>query len=378
MITMKLCWLVLVVVGSGFALYFGSSLAWAFVGMLLLVPLISFAANLYLRKRLQLAITAQASARKTDSGSVCVTLKNPTIFPALRVRCKIRTENQLNKAQTTVWLNTWCWAKQTQTVMLRSGSKFCGRIRIATENTILYDCFGLIDVRCKSQAATHLVVQPETFAPAITLAFHPASLEESDLYAQDRPGADLTETFQIREYVPGDSPKQIHWKLSGKFDKLIVRDPSLPVTRNVLIFWERTGESGNLYRTDAQAEVVVSLCRALLDNGIPFTVGWNDTQRDSCILHEIYDMDEFVGVMPRLLQATGKKSGVSGAALLLQTHPEALRGHTVYLAEEPQPEVAEMRNYGSVTVMMCGETPFDNAVVFDEKQYPQQLAEIVI
>ncbi|MFR7744089.1 MAG: DUF58 domain-containing protein [Acutalibacteraceae bacterium] len=49
--------------------------------------------------------------------------------------------------------------------------------------------------------------------------------------------------FQIRDYVPGDSQRQIHWKLSHKYDKLIVKDPSLPITRSAAVFWERTEET---------------------------------------------------------------------------------------------------------------------------------------
>ncbi|MFR6376131.1 MAG: DUF58 domain-containing protein [Oscillospiraceae bacterium] len=51
--------------------------------------------------------------------------------------------------------------------------------------------------------------------------------------------------FQIRDYVPGDSQRQIHWKLSHKYGKLIVKDPSLPITRSAAVFWERTEEQSN-------------------------------------------------------------------------------------------------------------------------------------
>ena len=189
---------------------------------------------------------------------------------------------------------------------------------------------------------------------------------------------DLTETYQIREYVPGDSIRQIHWKLSNKFDKLIVRDPGLPITRNVLVFWERTGESGDPDVIDAQAEVIISLCRSLMDSGIQFTIGWNDTDRNYCITHEIRDMDELVGVIPRLLRATGAKDTASGAALLIQTRPEALCAHMVYIAEEPQNEVMEMQRYGHVTMLVCGKEAPQGAILFNEEDYAQQLTQIEI
>ena len=205
---------------------------------------------------------------------------------------------------------------------------------------------------------------------------NPDSQEDSDSYSQERPGADLTETFQIREYVPGDSMRQIHWKLSGKFDRLIVRDPALPITRNVLVFWERTGQSGSVKRIDAQAETVVSVCRSLSDSGVQFTLGWNDTDSNVCVLHEICGMEDLVGVIPRLLCAAGRKDGVGGASLLVQTRPDALCGHMVYIGEEPCADVLQMQRLGHVTALLCGESPLEGSIPFDVGRYREQLGEI--
>ena len=223
-----------------------------------------------------------------------------------------------------------------------------------------------------------MTVQAETFEPNVMLLPNPSATDDSESYSQERPGADLTETFQLREYVPGDSPRQIHWKLTGKFDKLIVRDPGLPISKNVLVFWERTGESGDPNLIDAQAEVIISLCRSLVDAGIQFTVGWNDTDRNLCITHRIREMDEFVGTIPRLLRATGAKEGMSGAGLLIQTRSEELCAHMVYIAETPQSDVMEMQHYGHVTMLLCGDAALEGAVFFNETDYIKQLTEIEI
>ena len=271
MIAMKICWLVLEGICLGFFGYFGSSMALALAVLLVLIPLGSIPVNLYIRKNLSVSLNAAPNIRKGESGSFSVALDNPTIFPAMRVRCKLLAQNQLNRECETIHMMTWMPPKKGREAALTTGSDYCGRLRVSVQQAVLYDCFALIGIRCKCSAVTHITVQPDTFEPNITLIPSPHSMDESDVYSQDRPGSDLTETYQIREYVPGDSPRQIHWKLTGKFDKLIVRDPALPITRNVLVFWERTGESGNREIIDAQAETVVSLCRSLLDSGIQFT-----------------------------------------------------------------------------------------------------------
>lgn len=376
MIAMKLGWAVLEGICVWLTLYYGSGGALALGAMLLILPLGSLPVHLCLRKRIRVRVEAPAMARKGDEGSVTVWLENPTLLPALRIRCRVIVRNQLNGESCTQHVMTWAFPKGQRRASLRLGSEYCGRIRISVEQVKLYDCFGLIGVPCGCTGEAHMTVQPDTFPIRVNLIPNPDSQEDSDSYSQERPGADLTETFQIREYVPGDSIRQIHWKLSGKFDRLIVRDPALPITRNVLVFWERMGQSGNVRRIDAQAETVVSLCRSLADGGVQFMLGWNDTEGNVCVLHEICAMEDLVGVIPSLLRAAGRSSGVGGASLLVQTRPDALCGHMVYIGEEPCADVLQMQRLGHVTALLCGESPLEGSIPFDVGRYREQLGEI--
>ena len=378
MIVTILGWLVLECLLWWFFLYFGSSVALAFAVLMLVVPLTSIPVNLRLCKRIVAQVEAAVSQRKNAEGIITIRLENPTLLPILKIRCVLMVQNQLNREVQTQSVLTHLPPRKTQTSELVVDSRYCGRLRIWISRITLYDCFGLIGIRCKCDAVTHMTILPDTFEPVVSLIPNPSSSDDSESYSQERPGFDMTETFQLREYVPGDSLRQVHWKLTGKLDKLIVRDPGLPIAKNVLVFWERAGETEDPALIDAQAEVVISLCRSLTDNGIQFHVGWNDTDRNLCILHRINNMDEFVAITPRLLRATGAKDGVSGAGLLLQTRAEALCAHMVYIAQEPQDEVAAMQRYGHVTMLLCGGALPDGAVYFNAVDYVQQLSEIEI
>ncbi len=84
----------------------------------------------------------------------------------------------------------------------------------------------------------------------------------------------LAETFQVREYAPGDSPRQIHWKLSSKLDRMIVRVAGLPLERSVLLLWERRGTPA-AQESDAMAEVMAVVCQELLRQGVGCRAAWN-------------------------------------------------------------------------------------------------------
>ena len=378
MIGMKISWFALEVLLLVLFAWFGSSTALALAVLLVVLPLGGLAVNGRICQKLHIRLEGTGNLRKNEQGTVWVILENRTVFPAFWVRCKILAQNQLNGETMTLQVTGMIPGKGVCNLPVELGSSCCGRIRLSLKQVAVYDCFALIGIRRKADSAVHITVQPDTFEMELSLLSNFYHADESDTSSPQRPGDDLTETYQIREYVPGDSPRQIHWKLSGKFDRLIVRDPAMPIIRNVLVFWERTGESGDKRRIDAQAEAVVSICRSLADQAIPFTVGWNDTDRNLCVIHEIQDMDTLVGIIPRLMRAQGKRDGVSGADLLLRTRPDALCTHMLYLAEQPQPEAEMLRQFGNVSMLLCGETVPADSIYFDSENYTQQLSHILM
>lgn len=371
MLLRKLFWLTAEISLAALWVRFGSGAALALAMAMLLLPLGSIPLNLYLRKKLRFRLTAEPNLPKGAVGTVELELMNPTGLPVNPV-CTLTVRNLLNG---TLSREKLCFAGSHMTAQVKSD--YCGRLRVTLEKAKLYDCFGLIGIPLECREACHITVQPDGFETNITLSDSMGGLEESEMYSQYRPGSDLTETFQLREYVPGDSPRQIHWKLSGKLDRLIVRAPGLPIIQDVLLFWERTEPEETVQSIDAQAEVIVSIARALLEQDVQFRLGWNDTEENRCILHEIRELDDLIAILPRLLSAAESRECDSGAALLLQTQPEALCGHMVYVAHTPAAEVLDWSSYGHLTVLAVSNGGVD-AIRFDETNYPTQLASLVL
>lgn len=234
MIVRKLFWLATEISLAALWVCFGSGAALALALAMLLIPLVSIPINLYLRRKIRLKLTAQPNLRKEQEAQIMLKLTNPTVLP-VNLSCCLAVTNLLNGMLLREKVHV------TGNQVTRSvKSRYCGRLRITVEKAKLYDCFGLVGIPLSCPEKCHITVQPDGFETRISLADELGGIAESEQYSQYRSGSDMTETFQLREYVPGDSPRQIHWKLSGKLDRLIVRDPGLPIIQDVLLFWERT------------------------------------------------------------------------------------------------------------------------------------------
>ena len=238
----KFVWLLLTLGLLVLTVQTASPIALGLAICMVVLPLLCLPLNLFAAKKLKLSAKLPVNLHKGENGTIELTVQNPSYFPICLCACRVRLENQLNGEVQSMTLSCGVWPKKTQTVRATFGSPFCGRIRLTLDAVRLYDCFGLIGVKAKTDAHTASVVQPDTFPQSLILTPSSARVEEAEDYSTERPGSDLSEIFQIRDYVPGDSPRQVHWKLSQKYGKLIVKDASLPITRSAALFWERTEE----------------------------------------------------------------------------------------------------------------------------------------
>lgn len=364
----KIIWLLLTAGLLVLSVQTASAIALGLAACLILLPLVLLPMNLRAAKKLKLTEKLPVNLRKGERGTAELTVQNPTVFPICRLSCRVRLENQLNGETQVVETSCGVWPKGEKTMKITLQSPFCGRICVTVESAKLYDCFGLLGVKAHFDAHGACVVQPDTFLQTLVLSPAAAHIDDTEDYSNERPGYDLSEMFQIRDYVPGDSQRQIHWKLSHKYGKLIVKDPSLPITRSAAVFWERTENDPTAERTDAEAEIVVSVCRNLLSQSVQFTVGWNEEATGRCVFQQIRDMDDLIGLLPRLFTAKPAK-GASGASLLLQELPAGSCSHLVYVAAERKAETDELANIGRLTTLICGE-------MFNEKDYAAQLSEL--
>ena len=111
----------------------------------------------------------------------------------------------------------------------------CGLLTVTAENAEIRDLFGLCRFPVSSGAPQTVPVWPTVFPAQVTLdCAAPQTREDSRLSAVRR-GGDFTETQAIRPYHPGDPVRQIHWKLSAKMGKTMLREAGAPLTGDVLL-----------------------------------------------------------------------------------------------------------------------------------------------
>lgn len=155
-----------------------------------------------------------------------------------------------------------------------------GSYEVCLKKLQIYDITGLLcyNIRMKKQGLVQVL--PEMHDVPVRLT--PATRNfygEADVYDENMPGHDNSETFQVREYRAGDRLQNVHWKLTAKQEELMVKDYSLPKACPVLLFLSY--RPGKRHQLLPFLEAVVSLSFSIMDAGCPHYVVWYDgTEQD--------------------------------------------------------------------------------------------------
>ncbi len=362
MILRGIIWLLALVLSLAVFIKSGSWWVTVIPIAMVLIPVISLILNRFFAAEAEIRIALPESARKGESTRGEISLGFPARPPLGRIFAELEIVNDLTYEKVRLTIPLEKTGKGFEGGFDIS-SRHAGRIRCAADELLLTDYFGVIPVRRVVSAEAHMTVMPDTFPVEIDNAVF-TSPRDGDDSRSDRKGNDMTEIFQLRDYQPGDDIHGIHWKLSGKLDKPIYREPAQYVSNTLLIYWDQ--REGTPEQTDALAEAVFSVGQALVEAGIKFTLGHSEMSKTQT--EEIADLDQMIESFTGLLKRIEVES----------PGPDELTafGKVLYFtAEQPGFEYDE-----SLQVFICGEPEglIGNEIVFSPENAAEKLERLTV
>lgn len=251
---------------------------------------------------------------------VVIWLKNPTPFPCGKIAVQLTSYYPMKKKGK----KTWFYGSVPGRGKAVSGrTRLCteydaecvGSIRMEITRVWCYDLIGLLAVPLSRRQWKQL--EPETLLVVPAIREVPVFVSrqsrdfagESEEYSKERGGDDPSETFQIRDYKPGDKLRSIYWKLSAKTEELMVCEKSLPLGCPVLFYlnlfqkpargrWNLWNYSQSTKR-DRFLQIAASLSHAMVQEGCRHYFIWYDTKNEDI---QRYRVEKQEDVYEMLLQ----------------------------------------------------------------------------
>ena len=110
-------------------------------------------------------------------------------------------------------------------------TKHCGMITISYPEMYVYDYMGLFRRKLKQENSCKLYIFPKP-VPAAQV---PQLRGKAVNMWRPKPGGGFSEIHDLRLYRPGDDLRQMHWKMSLKTGKLIIREPLESVQKGYVL-----------------------------------------------------------------------------------------------------------------------------------------------
>ena len=163
----------------------------------------------------------------------------------------------------------WLTLAGTLRFSLRVDTRHAGQQTFRVDRARVYDALGLVGLPLQLPTTCSIAVEPEPQEPAELpnlsqfqyRSYHP------------KPGGGFSEIHDLREYRPGDSLHEIHWKLSAKTDKLIVREAEEPNRGLIVLSFDFSGSRAQLDNTLRQ---LLWLSGWLTDREVVHQIDWLD------------------------------------------------------------------------------------------------------
>ena len=294
MIGMWFVWAGLLLYGVCLATFgrmpFGAVLA----AVTLLMPLLSLLLRTLVPPRLSAAVTLPKSGDQDCRLIGTLTLHHPGHRVCRRVRLTVQLVNCLTEEVQERTLTLSLSGRGDASLAVAYRALHCGRMEFRLCRARVYDFFGLTFRTVPLTAVGTTLILPTLEPGGEDLPFFSAARLDSETYAEDHPGPDLSEPYDFREYVPGDSVHAIQWKLSEKQGKLMVRRGSDPVDDTLcLALW--AGNCHDPKRLSAMAQQAVSVSVELCERRICHDICLDDGY------YPVHDLDDLAAVLPKWL-----------------------------------------------------------------------------
>ena len=218
--------------------------------------------------------------------------------------------------------------------------KLCGGLIFECRKAVCYDLMGVCYVSLKNPKMCMATVYPSKVPLVLIQGRSVRGRLEGERQYRNCRGGDISEVFDLREYMPGDDVRSIHWKLSGKLDTLILREGSDPSRDSTMLLCDAglflEGQPADARLLSAAMETAVQLSGCLAELGIAHNVGIPAGDGPHCM--EVHRQSDHLHMTEEWMGIHLQEQSGNGLKLYLEEHLDRFYSRLIYVTAEEAPK----------------------------------------
>lgn len=252
------------------------------------------------------------SAEKNSEILILIQVKNKSKWLSVRCGFKINVVNNFTGEVKKEIINHTVTRGVKETFSESFLSTDCGEISVYLVEYYVYDWIGCLYLKKKTNDVKKIEILPETHLLMTEIQRTTREfIADSEVYSDSEKGDDLSEIYQVREYVEGDPIHDIHWKLSAKTDNLLIKEHGKPLGCVVLIWIDlfrnntvkhlRGKKHGRKNLPVNAIEMAASVSLSLIEQKCVHMVAWYEEKNDRIIRKRVENEENIYELLNRLL-----------------------------------------------------------------------------
>lgn len=286
MVKYRVTYIFILAMSVVFAAAYASKLTLVIMLTLLILPVISFLVLLFTRLAIALELSDEnLFITKQRRFTLSLKVKNRFLFPVSPVKMTGTFQDDDGNLVKDKLIVASVMPFGRSEFVFDGFLKYRGAYTLGITSAELYDFLGLFRFRLKKLPECKVIVAPRR----LILGENGALCDEETDSLRTQYTFFENDTFtSVREYADGDSLRRVHWKLSAKQDKLMVKQSDLNLSSSAALVIDTStvyeDELQGVREIDALLEAALAVARKIISEGSTAACIYNDESKKTEIV----------------------------------------------------------------------------------------------
>lgn len=260
-----------------------------------------------------------------DTVNIDIDIENNSRIPIGAVRVNVKCVNLYTGKKRNIILRG-----DTGGIKVQYKPDATGYYEFVISRAYVYDYLGILlfPIKDMDRHTENTIVVPELYDANVYINNGSAGGSVLEMGSKERYNITAGEVGSIRNYNPGDSLRNIHWKLTSKMDDIMVKEEDT-LYKDIFVFFlifsnkkgnasalpshrycirnflfhkkSKHGRENMLYESFLQT--MASLSNSLIKNGGQHYISWYDSTEENIVRYKINAYEDISGVMETLAKS---------------------------------------------------------------------------
>lgn len=236
--------------------------------------------------------------------------ENKSFYPLGDIRITLEVKNSFYNNNKLYHINIPSVPFSEKEITWRVKSLYSGYVTINIKEVEVMDFLRIYKKKYETDIKEGMLILPNPGKISVDLKGL-AEGEGDEEETQYVKGSDVSDVSEIRKYIAGDSLQSVHWKMSARYDELMVKEYSMPYTNKICLILELYNNEDESGEMDCVIEAFYTYALQLQKLKRQFYLVWNNSAQNENVIREVITEEDILSAMTDIMFVSPSKERIT-------------------------------------------------------------------